>query len=63
MYHFQIVNNSSELAFSDTILKLLNMTNQRKHRSSPRQPLDRHLSEIGEHDGTTYINVGIDSTW
>ena len=36
---------------------------RRKHRSSPRQPLDRHLSEIGEFDGTIYINAGIDSTW
>jgi hypothetical protein len=36
---------------------------RRKHRSSPPQPLDRHLSEIGVFDGTIYINAGIDSTW
>jgi hypothetical protein len=39
------------------------MTSRQKYRSSPRQPLDRHLSEIGEVDGTVYINAGIDSTW
>lgn len=36
---------------------------RRKSRSSPPQPLDRHLSEMGEFDGTIYINAGIDSTW
>jgi hypothetical protein len=36
---------------------------RKKYRSSPPQPLDRHLSEIGEFDGTIYINAGIDSTW
>lgn len=36
---------------------------QQKHRSKPRQPLDRHMSEIGEYDGGVYINAGIDSTW
>jgi hypothetical protein len=36
---------------------------QQKFRSSTIQPLDRHLSEIGEFDGTIYINAGIDSTW
>ena len=36
---------------------------RRKPRSSPPQPLDRHLSEMGEFDGTVYINAGIDSTW
>jgi hypothetical protein len=34
-----------------------------KHHRTPRQPLDRHLSETGESDGTIYINAGIDSTW
>jgi len=34
-----------------------------KIRKSPPQPLDRHLSEIGDTDGSTYINAGIDSTW
>ncbi len=36
---------------------------QHKYRSLPTQPVDRHLSEIGESDGTIYINAGIDSTW
>jgi hypothetical protein len=36
---------------------------RQKKSSSPPQPLDRHLSEIGEFDGTIYINAGIDSTW
>ncbi|CAF1250427.1 unnamed protein product [Rotaria magnacalcarata] len=36
--------------------------NRQKFRSSPPQPIDRHLSEIGETDGTVYINAGIDST-
>jgi hypothetical protein len=35
---------------------------RKKCRSTP-QPLDRHLSEIGDGDGTIYINAGIDSTW
>ncbi|CAF2561749.1 unnamed protein product [Rotaria sp. Silwood2] len=35
---------------------------RQKARLPPRQPLDRHLSEIGEFDGTVYINAGIDST-
>lgn len=39
------------------------ITRPRKNRKSPPQPLDRHLSEIGELDGTVYINAGIDSTW
>lgn len=34
-----------------------------KSRSSPKQPIDRHLSEVGEKDGTIYLNAGIDSTW
>ena len=36
---------------------------RRKKCRTPPQPLDRHLSEIGECDGTIYINAGIDSTW
>ena len=36
---------------------------QQKLCSSTIQPLDRHLSEIDEKDGTIYINAGIDSTW
>jgi hypothetical protein len=51
----------------DNFSYFANMTSviehRRKHRSSPPQPLDRHLSEIGERDGTVYINAGIDSTW
>ncbi len=39
------------------------IVHRQKNRSPPPQPLDRHLSEIGEIDGTIYINVGIDSTW
>ncbi|CAF0860878.1 unnamed protein product [Rotaria sp. Silwood1] len=35
---------------------------RQKSRLAPRQPLDRHLSEVGEFDGTIYINAGIDST-
>ncbi|CAF1321274.1 unnamed protein product [Adineta ricciae] len=35
---------------------------QQKLCSSTIQPLDRHLSEIDEKDGTIYINAGIDST-
>jgi len=55
-----IVSSASEFAFV-----IMNCTNQqrRKHRSSPPQPLDRHLAEIDESDGTIYINAGIDSTW
>ncbi|CAF0806816.1 unnamed protein product [Adineta steineri] len=33
-----------------------------KIRKSPPQPLDRHLAEIGDSDGSVYINAGIDST-
>lgn len=36
---------------------------RQKLRKSPPQPSDRHLAEIGEFDGSTYINAGIDSTW
>ncbi|CAF3278259.1 unnamed protein product [Rotaria socialis] len=36
--------------------------NRQKSRSPRSQPIDRHLSEIGETDGTVYINAGIDST-
>lgn len=36
---------------------------RQKTRSPPTQPLDRHLSEVGELDGSIYINAGIDSTW
>ncbi|UJR08532.1 hypothetical protein I4U23_012795 [Adineta vaga] len=35
---------------------------QQKYCSSTIQPLDRHLSEIAESDGSIYINAGIDST-
>ncbi|CAF0967886.1 unnamed protein product [Adineta steineri] len=35
---------------------------KQKYRSPPPQPLDRHLSEIAESDGSIYINAGIDST-
>lgn len=34
-----------------------------KNRKAPEQPIDRHLSEIEEFDGTIYVNAGIDSTW
>jgi hypothetical protein len=36
---------------------------RQKLRKPPSQPLDRHLAEIGEFDGSVYINAGIDSTW
>ncbi len=36
---------------------------RQKIRKSPPQPLDRHLAEIDEFDGSIYINAGIDSTW
>jgi hypothetical protein len=36
---------------------------RRQKRKSPPQPLDRHLAEIAESDGSIYINAGIDSTW
>jgi hypothetical protein len=36
---------------------------RQKFRKSPPQPVDRHLAEIGEFDGSIYINAGIDSTW
>jgi hypothetical protein len=39
------------------------LVRRQKYRKSTPQPLDRHLSEIGEFDGTIYINAGIDSTW
>jgi hypothetical protein len=36
---------------------------RQKFRKSTLQPLDRHLAEIAESDGSIYINAGIDSTW
>jgi hypothetical protein len=36
---------------------------RQKFRKSPPQPLDRHLAELGDFDGSIYINAGIDSTW
>lgn len=36
---------------------------RQKIRKTPLQPIDRHLAEIGDLDGSTYINAGIDSTW
>ncbi|CAF0788023.1 unnamed protein product [Adineta ricciae] len=35
---------------------------RQKIRKIPLQPIDRHLAEIGDLDGSTYINAGIDST-
>ena len=32
-------------------------------REKPSQPIDRHLAELDESDGSVYINAGIDSTW
>ncbi|UJR37699.1 hypothetical protein I4U23_030394 [Adineta vaga] len=35
---------------------------RQKIRKTPAQPLDRHLSEISDLNGSIYINAGIDST-